>query len=189
MIRYRILAAVLLSLGLGAAEARAIDPQECVAFAATTDGLREIRKGVLAEINEVRRANRRNWLTVSVRLDRAAQDHAEDMASRRVMSHFSADESTAGDRARRAAYIFKRVQENVAVGDFTVDGVVQAWLDSPSHREAMLWKEAEEVGIGFAIGERPLVDEKQEIRGCYWVLVLGDPLFDVNYGSRFLDGR
>jgi uncharacterized protein YkwD len=66
-------------------------------------------------------------------LGQAALRHATDMATHSHFDHTGTDGSSAGDRITDAGYVFRTWGENIAVGQPTVEGVVNAWLGSPGH--------------------------------------------------------
>ncbi len=63
-----------------------------------------------------------NKLSVSKKLQAAAQAHALDMAEHRKMSHRGSRGSTLTDRIKAKAYRYRRAGENVAAGRFTSNG-------------------------------------------------------------------
>ncbi len=88
--------------------------------------------------NQFRAANGLAPLVVDARLMRAAQDYAEEMARRGVLSHFSADGSTPWDRMVRAGYNWSNASENIASGYTTDEDVMTGWINSPGHRADIL---------------------------------------------------
>lgn len=103
----------------------------------------------------------------------AAQGHSSDMASKRYFSHAGKDGRMVGERAQAAGYAWRRIGENIAVGQDASDDVVAGWLDSPGHCANVMDPQLSEMGAGYAInhaGERARV---------YWTQVLGDPATPV----------
>lgn len=133
---------------------------------------------VLALVNEARASARRcGWkrlpaappLARSAVLDRAALEHARDMASRGRMEHAGSDGSTPGERATRAGYRWGTIGENVATGQTTPEQVVASWLESPRHCTNLMDPAYAEMGIGFAA-------DPGNAAAIYWAQVLGTPL-------------
>jgi uncharacterized protein YkwD len=133
---------------------------------------------LLALVNEARGSARRcGWkrfqaappLARSAALDRAAVDHARDMASRSRMEHTGFDGSTPGERATRAGYRWGRIGENVAAGQATPELAVASWHESPRHCANLMDPAYTEMGIGFAA-----VPGSEA--STYWAQVLGTPL-------------
>lgn len=95
------------------------------------------------------------------RLEAAAAHHAADMARHAYIDHTGRDGSDPGDRARRAGYDWRRIGENLARYQQTVDGVVEAWLESPGHCRQLLDPRYVEMGAAE--------------EGYYWAQVFGVP--------------
>ncbi len=85
-------------------------------------------------------------------LDEAAQQKAEDMANNGYFAHWSPAGVSPWHWFEVAGYSYKHAGENLAV-HFTDSGeVVDAWLDSPTHRENIMDEKFTEIGIGTAKG-------------------------------------
>lgn len=85
-------------------------------------------------------------------LDRAAQLKAEDMAKHEYFAHYSPTGVSPWYWFDQASYSFVHAGENLAV-HFTDSGeVVDAWMDSPSHRANIMNNSFTEIGIGAAKG-------------------------------------
>jgi uncharacterized protein YkwD len=104
-------------------------------------------------------------LEPSERLTAAAQRHADDMASRRRMTHRGGDGSSPFRRMAREGYRFARAGENVAAGQQTPDSVMRAWMTSPGHRRNIL-------GNYTQIGAACAIDEGGT---PYWCVTFGTP--------------
>ncbi|MEV4333696.1 CAP domain-containing protein [Streptomyces sp. NPDC049597] len=89
-------------------------------------------------------------VTLNEKLSKAAQDHSEDMAAHRNMSHTGSDGSDAGERITRAGYNWSTYGENVAYGYETPESVMAGWMSSPGHRENILNCAFKEIGVGLA---------------------------------------
>lgn len=85
-------------------------------------------------------------------LDEAAQLKADDMAAKGYFAHWSPEGVSPWHWFNQAGYTYKHAGENLAV-HFTDSGeVVDAWLDSPTHRENIMDAKFTEIGIGTAKG-------------------------------------
>lgn len=93
-------------------------------------------------------------------LEASAQGHALDMKIRDYFSHENPEGQRSGDRIKETGYGVVNAQEcrcsykvylgeNIAKGQTTVAQVIKEWMESPSHREAMLSKDYQEVGVGI----------------------------------------
>lgn len=89
-------------------------------------------------------------VTLNAKLTKAAQDHSEDMAAHRNMSHTGSDGSDAGARITRAGYTWNTYGENVAYGYATPESVMAAWMASPGHKRNILDCGFKEIGVGLA---------------------------------------
>ncbi len=104
-------------------------------YAARTAGLADlaaVRREVLEKVNAERAKAHVRPLLLDPRLDAAAQRHAEDMLARGYFAHASPEGKTVRQRAEAAGYRWHAVGENIALGQLSVDEVVQAWMKSPS---------------------------------------------------------
>jgi uncharacterized protein YkwD len=95
----------------------------------------------------------------------AAQEHAQDMAERRTLTHEGADGSTPAQRSERQGYRYKQLGENVAAGQRTVQEVMQNWMQSPPHRQNIL-------GDFSDMGAARAYDTGG---ATYWCVVFGRP--------------
>jgi uncharacterized protein YkwD len=77
-------------------------------------------------------------LVANAKLEAAARIHARDMAEHDTMSHDGSDGSKFQDRTERQGYHGRKVGENVAEGQRTVEKVIKAWMNSPHHRDNIL---------------------------------------------------
>jgi len=66
-------------------------------------------------------------------LEDVAYEHSRDMGDHNFFSHTGSDGLQSADRIRNAGYDWSNVGENIAAGQQTIDAVMTAWLDSPSH--------------------------------------------------------
>jgi uncharacterized protein YkwD len=109
-------------------------------------------------------------LRIDARLSVAAQNHANDMASRDYFDHVSPEGGTHGERASRAGYRWLVVFENLAAGQPTPAEAVEGWKSSPGHRRAMLNSEIREMGIGYAY----LPQDLGQVKAVhYWAMSMG----------------
>lgn len=106
---------------------------------------------LIAAHNKERAERKLPPLVAEPRLTAAAQAHAADMASHQKMTHDGSDGSAPVDRVKRRGYTYLRTGENVAEGQETVGAVMDAWMNSPHHRENILG-DFTEVGVARAEG-------------------------------------
>jgi len=94
----------------------------------------------------------------------AATAYAQDLVAGSYFSHTGRDGSSLLDRIRRVGYVPDdrpwRLGENLAWGTGVLAGpgaIVQAWMNSPGHRENILDPAFREIGVGVVPGnpQRP----------------------------------
>jgi len=114
---------------------------------------------VVCLINAERAKFDRGPLENDWRLARAAESHATDMVLRDYFSHESPAGADVADRLRRVGYLPEHrvwmAGEILAWGVLwrsTPRATVQAWLDSPPHRKAMLQPGFRQIGAGAKWG-------------------------------------
>jgi uncharacterized protein YkwD len=105
---------------------------------------------IVALVNSERSKAGCSPVTLNAKLTKAAQDHSEDMAAHRNMSHTGSDGSDAGTRITRAGYTWSTYGENVAYGYATPESVMAAWMASPGHKRNILDCGFKEIGVGLA---------------------------------------
>lgn len=103
--------------------------------------------------NEEREDDRIGTLTRNPTLDLAAQLKAEDMAEKSYFAHYAPDGTSPWYWFQEAGYTFTKAGENLAVHFNDSGKVVDAWMDSPSHRANILNGDYTEIGVGTARGE------------------------------------
>lgn len=107
---------------------------------------------VIIETNEERSTESLSPLTRSPILDYAATMKAENMAKEEYFAHYSPAGVSPWHWFNVAGYEFIHAGENLAVHFKDSSQVVQAWMDSPTHRANIMKAEYKEIGIGVAEG-------------------------------------
>jgi uncharacterized protein YkwD len=154
--------AALTALAVVPAHARAAD---CPAATMTvgTAPPAAVEAGISCLVNAERAARGLAALERDAALDVSAQRHAADMLGRRYFAHVSPTGGTVDKRARRAGYLTAPcwvLGEDLGWAPpvaATAQAVVQAWMDSPSHRAVILDPAFRDIGIGLA-GRAPAGD-------------------------------
>ncbi len=101
-------------------------------------------------------------LIINGRLERAASEHADDMARHGYFRHEGLDGSTPASRVRRAGYgAYRIVGENIAAGAATSADAVRGWLASPGHCANIMDARFRDTGIAFAVNSHSRY-------GIYW---------------------
>jgi uncharacterized protein YkwD len=131
--------------------------------------LAAVRDAMLAAVNEARRTAGLAPLVLDDRLNAAAQEHAQDMLARAYYSHWSPDGASPRTRVLAAGYLPQTVAENIAEGEFTVNGVMSGWMNSSGHRSNILGGAFRHLGVGLAVGR---FEDRYRL---LWVQAFGKP--------------
>ncbi len=141
----------------GSAAARCITPEESARMA----------DQVLQLLNLERAERNLAPLGMDIKLTTIAEKYACTMITEKFFGH--SDPATGdGPSARAIAgrYAFYAVGENLAAGPETAADVMQAWMESDSHRAIILDPTWQHVGIAVRSGGE---------YSTYWVQEFGDP--------------
>lgn len=109
-------------------------------------------------------------LTSQSQLTQAAQVQASDMGCNFFMSHTGSDGSSPDVRIARAGYVYSWWGENVASGFSTPADVMNAWMNSQSHRDNILNSNFTQIGIGYMYNSADTTGYYH-----YWCMDLGRP--------------
>lgn len=104
------------------------------------------------ETNQNRVANNLPPLQVSPLLVAAAQDKANDMATKDYFAHTSPQGLTPWYWFQQVGYNFDYAGENLAVNFSDSEDVTNAWMNSPEHRANILSPDFTQIGIATAQG-------------------------------------
>lgn len=102
-------------------------------------------------MNRQRAAHGLGPLRLNAKLSLAAEDRIGDMFAKRYFAHVSPDGIDPFDWVLQRGYRYRLVGENLAVG-YRGAAVVEGWMNSPGHRENILERGFDEVGIAIADG-------------------------------------
>ncbi len=102
--------------------------------------------------NEQRVNNSAQVLTRNSALDAAARLKAEHMAKNEYFSHFSPSGVSPWYWSDEAGYVYAHAGENLAIHFTDSSEVVEAWMNSPLHRENIVSGLYSEIGVGTAKG-------------------------------------
>jgi len=109
-------------------------------------------ENVLNLINNERTERGINPLRLDSDLDQAALNKSKDMLHRNYFEHFAFGLKP-WDFISLAGYNYLYAGENLAMKFETSEGMVNAWMNSPKHRDNILSPEFEDIGIGIVKGE------------------------------------
>ncbi|MBI4050659.1 MAG: CAP domain-containing protein [Candidatus Doudnabacteria bacterium] len=113
-----------------------------------------IGSGIVFWTNQYRTENGLPELNENVELNAAALTKAKDMLNRQYFAHVSPTGEDASDLSKAQGYEFVLIGENLASGNFAGDAdLVQAWMESPGHRENILNTRYQDIGAGVVRGQ------------------------------------
>ena len=148
------LATVLFALLIGVTGLIAGPASAAGAAPSATERLQALDHDILVRLNAARTAHGLRPLVLSSDLQRAAVAHSRSMLEAGFFAHDSRDGSPfvarVGSFYRSAGYHTWSVGENILYNTAEIDAstAMEAWLESPAHRENMLAPAWREVGIG-----------------------------------------
>ncbi len=102
--------------------------------------------------NQERQKDGLSTLTYNDKLSAAAYSKAQDMFTKNYWAHFAPDGKTPWDFILGSGYRYEYAGENLAKNFLFSDGVVSAWMNSPSHRDNILKPNYTEVGYAIVNG-------------------------------------
>jgi len=109
---------------------------------------------ILSAINRERQL--RNLLTLNTdsRLSSAAQSKADDMLARHYFSHTDPEGNYIWPKIEAAGYTpYLQLGENLAIEFYDTESLVQAWMNSPTHRANILNDGFRDQGMGLDFGD------------------------------------
>ncbi len=110
--------------------------------------------GIIYYTNIERQKAGLKLLTKNIKLNRSASAKTDDMFTNQYFEHTSPGGKTAADLVKDEGYTFQIVGENLALGIFETDKtLVQAWMNSPTHRANILNPKYTEMGAAVGIGD------------------------------------
>lgn len=138
---------------------------------------------ILQLVNQERSRAGLGALTLSQKLDQAADGHSTRMATGDFFSHNDPQTGTsAGDRIEAAGYTgWSTWGENIAAGQTTPDAVFRGWMGSSGHRANILNPNFTHMGLGYHLQNN---DSGQVNYSHYWTQVFGAGANPGNYVAQ-----
>lgn len=127
--------------------------------------------------NQERIKNNLPELNYNEKLSQAAYLKAQDMFSKNYWSHYAPDGKKPWDFILDVGYEYEYAGENLAKNFLFSQGVVNAWMNSPSHKENILKKDYTDVG--FAVVNGLLNGEETTLV----VQMFGKPINNPNFNT------
>lgn len=118
-------------------------------------GAAAVESGALLKlINTERAARNLTTLLTQASLTTAAKSKSEDMLARDYFAHVDPDGNYVWGRITGAGYTpYKILGENLAIDFSTSEGMVKAWIDSPTHRANLLNPDFVDQGLVALFGD------------------------------------
>lgn len=107
---------------------------------------------VLTQTNNERLKLGLSSLQYNETLSQSATAKAQDMFSNSYWSHNSPDGKTPWDFFKLAGYKYSVAGENLAKDFYDTDGLIKAWMNSPTHRDNIVNTKYQELGIAVVNG-------------------------------------
>jgi uncharacterized protein YkwD len=109
---------------------------------------------VVVQLTNAERANLgESSLRRNSTLDKAAQMKAQHMANNEYFSHYAPDGTSPWYWFDKSGYTYAHAGENLAIHFTDSDEVVEAWMNSPTHRANIVGSQYTEIGVGTAKGK------------------------------------
>ena len=125
----------------------------------TAQNLQTVSDAVFCLMNALRADNGVPALKQQDQLAQASLGHSQDMVQNKYFAHDSQDGRDVVARLKQVSYIPKSgdwvIGENLAWGSGTLatpKALVNAWMNSPEHRDNLLSGDFQEVGMGVSFG-------------------------------------
>lgn len=117
--------------------------------ASESDQLDAFDKEVVELTNEEREKHDLTPLQIDQDLSNVAKEKSKDMAKENYFDHESPTYGSPFDMIKSFDIDYRAAGENIAKGQQTPQEVVDAWMDSPGHRENILNGDFTHIGVGF----------------------------------------
>lgn len=110
-------------------------------------------QNILEAINKQRTLRNLTTLSPNDKLSVAAQGKSDDMIARKYFAHVDPEGNYIWPRIVNAGYTpYVQLGENLAIEFYTTDSLVNAWMNSPTHRANILNEGFKDQGMGLGFG-------------------------------------
>lgn len=108
---------------------------------------------IMSAVNQERTSRNIPALNFNSKLAAAAQYKSSDMITRNYFSHVDPDGNYIWNKIISEGYTpYTILGENLAINFPNTEGLMSAWMDSPTHRENILNADFKDQGVGVAFG-------------------------------------
>ncbi|CAG8525577.1 3671_t:CDS:2 [Cetraspora pellucida] len=104
---------------------------------------------MLQLVNNERKKINLPALTLDSRLIKAAQNHADYMASIKTLTHDDKS-GNVGDRIKAQGYNWSVYGENIAAGQQNEVEAMKSWMNSPPYKQNILGERFKHLGVGYS---------------------------------------
>ncbi len=119
----------------------------------TNDLLKDVELMVYDLTNSIRKRNGLPILSWSSTASKAARKHSKDMANNKYFNHYDLYNKNPGDRLKEEGIYYQSIGENIIAGYGTAIISSHARFNSLDHRENILNKDYNNLGVGFTYSE------------------------------------
>ncbi|HBL84737.1 MAG: hypothetical protein A2Y17_01895 [Clostridiales bacterium GWF2_38_85] len=126
-----------------------IYPNQILYIPLNDPGTRSFEQQVIDLTNQKRLANGLPALQEDWQLSRCARYKSQDMHDKRYFSHTSPTYGSPFEMMNKFNIYYRSAGENIAMGQKTPQQVVDAWWNSPGHRQNMLNASFTYIGVGY----------------------------------------
>ncbi|RFU66430.1 sporulation protein [Peribacillus saganii] len=130
-----------------AAQETAAAPKQAPA-AADTSAVSAFEKQVVELTNAERAKQGLKALQLDTELSKVARVKSQDMKDKNYFDHNSPTYGSPFDMMKKFGIQYSSAGENIAQGQTSPQQVVQAWMDSPGHRENIMNSSYTHIGVG-----------------------------------------
>ncbi|MCQ6558792.1 CAP domain-containing protein [Paenibacillus mendelii] len=116
------------------------------------DSESSVNQEIVRLVNEERAKQGLAPLTENSELSRVALFKSQDMRDQGYFSHDSPSYGSPFDMMRAFHIDYSYAGENIAAGQTDAQDVMNAWMNSPGHRENIMSPNFTEIGIGYCTG-------------------------------------
>lgn len=119
-----------------------------LSFKTTSRAAEPVTSGAIIEAtNELRINAGLRPLAPEPRLAAAAQEKIEDIRENKYFAHNSPDGVEVWDFIKDQGYSFRAAGENLAINYTDTNTLINAWLDSPSHKQNLMQAQYRDIGV------------------------------------------
>ncbi|HEX2964393.1 MAG TPA: CAP domain-containing protein [Syntrophorhabdaceae bacterium] len=125
-----------------------------VSFGISARQKEQLTKEAIIELtNSARASEGLSTLDENPVLDSIAEARAKDILEKQYFAHVSPTGEQASHIALKVGYRYRVISENLARGVFSTNGkLIDAWMNSPSHRKNILSSRMREIGVSVVKG-------------------------------------